>query len=308
MISHIKKSIVMSASFKQSVNDFQYFEKKLALIKKEGYYDYIEFYFEGDKNQCEKIKQLLEKNKFDSIFLAGFPMKKDRIDIADFDNEKRAGAIEAVKMLIDKAYYFESKKLVIVSAKTYENEEDREKAFGYLCESIKQLCRYAQIKAQSYTLDLTLEYFNDKGEPFYLIGPSEFARKLAECVLSEYDNFEITFDLSHSLQLREEPVQALSETKGYVNHIHLANCVISDKDDVFYGDKHPPFNISKGEVFDDGLVRFLKESHGNYSLVDKGKDIIIGLEVITPEGSEDDDIYHKSTEIFKKAMSQAQIM
>jgi sugar phosphate isomerase/epimerase len=297
----------MSASFKQSVNDSQYFKDKLQLVKKEGYYDYIEFYFEGDKNQCEKIKRLIGKNRFDSIFLAGFPMKKDKIDIADFDNEKRAEALEAVKRLIDKAYYFESKKLVIVSGKTYENEEDRKKAFGYLCESIKQLCRYAKTKAQNYTLDLTLEYFNDKGEPFYLIGPSESARQLAECVSSEYDNFEITFDLSHSLQLREEPVQALNETKRYVNHIHLANCVISDKKDAFYGDKHPPFNVSNGEVFNDDLIQFLKESCENDSLYDKGKDIIIGLEVITPEGCDDDDIYHKSTEIFKKAMVQAQI-
>ena len=52
---------------------------------------------------------------------------------------------------------------------------------------------------------------------------------LARQIVNKYDNFGITYDLSHVIQLKEDVEHSLIKLHDYTNHIHIANCVINDK-------------------------------------------------------------------------------
>ncbi|MDF2675056.1 MAG: Xylose isomerase-like barrel [Clostridiales bacterium] len=243
MEDRIVKSIVMPAFFKDTIYNDASFKEKLNIILKQNFYEGVEFYFNGSNEQENEVRKCLIESKLYSVFLAGNPMKRDNIDLGALDEDKRLYSVSFVKQLIDKAYFYGSKKMLILSGKVPCSEEDSQKAFLHLVESIKELCKYSVKKTQSYVLDITLEYFNNTGEPYFLVGPYSLALELVKAVQEDCKNFEITFDLSHSIQLKEEPVNALTQLSQYVTHIHLANCVINDSSNPYFGDRHPPFNV-----------------------------------------------------------------
>jgi hydroxypyruvate isomerase len=299
----IVKSVVMPALFKDSICNEESFKKKIDIICRQGFYDGVEFYFNGDEKQQDEVRQCLAESKLYSVFLAGNPMKANNIDLGDLDENRRKYSVDYVKKLIEQAYFYRSKKMLIVSGKSHGSKEHSDKAFLHLVDSIKELCKYSMSKSQNYILDITLEYFNDKGDPFFLIGPYSIALDLVKAIQEEYKNFEITFDLSHSIQLKEEPVNALTQLSEYVSYIHLANCVTCDKENRFFGDKHPPFNIKEGEVDDEDLLNFITSIRGLKCFNRSDKKSVIGLEVITPSDTDEMEVFYSMTSIFEKTIN-----
>lgn len=299
----IDKSLVIPSIFKGTVHDSGRLVQVLKGICKDRLYNTAEFYFKGGMEQEEEVRDALDFYGFKSIFLAGVPLKEGSLDLCHLEDIKRECAVNLVKELIDKAYYFRSGKIMIVSGKNYDGREEKEKAFNNLIKSVCSLCEYAKQKATDYVLDISLEYFNNKGEPYFLIGPNSDAKRFAEAVRGKYDNFELTFDLSHCLQLGENPIQSINNIRQYVNHIHLANCVIREKSSVFYGDKHPPFGVEHSEVTKEFLYGFLKQlkEAGFFTCAHKNK--VIGIEIIAREGMKESDVYREGTDIFNECIT-----
>jgi sugar phosphate isomerase/epimerase len=126
---------------------------------------------------------------------------------------------------------------------------------------------------------LHLESFNNAGEPWLLMGPTARCLELARDVAKGHPNFGLTFDLSHALQMGEDALRSLLSIRRYCSHVHLANCVIRDRADPLFGDKHPPFGHPGGEVdapWLAGFVRGLREG-GFFA----GREVTVGAEVIT---------------------------
>jgi sugar phosphate isomerase/epimerase len=298
MVETLYKSLIISTLFPKSLYDAEYLIQVLNEISDSNFYNTVEFYFEGSDEDRALIKQALLKYKLDSVFLAGYPLKMNQLSLGDLDPAKRKQAIDSVINSIDQAYYYGSKKMLILSGKNYIQESDHKQSIEELEESVIELCSYAKDTAEDYVLDVTLEPFNDKGEPFFLIGPTGLTAEFAERVTNECNNFQLTFDLSHAVQLGEDPVESLSCLYKYVKHIHIANCVM-DPTSEFFGDKHPPINFKGGEIFEEDIYRFISHASklGFFNQVS-----MMGIEIITPQNSNELDLYRETTKIFKKSL------
>lgn len=298
----MKKSAVLIGFFPDSVSDINEFERALQAVRSHSFYDTVEFYFEGTDDEKKAVKSMLEKDRFSSVYLAGFPMKRDRVNLGDLDTSKRQYAIDKVQQLIDEAYYYGSEKMLFVSGERYATEEENERSFELLVQSVHQLSQYAENVATDYVLELCLEFFNDQGEPFYLLGPTEQSKRLIEQAqrLGAGEHLKLTFDLSHVIQLQEDPYQSLTTLWPFTRHIHLANCVTQHPNDPFYGDKHPPFGWANSDVDEDMVLDYV--SH----IVSMNPDnqVILGVEIITPKGRDRFTELQMATQIFKKALKK----
>lgn len=299
----VHKSIIVSAFFRDTMKDGSKLVEVLRRVKEDGWYDTVEFYFEGDLTQNCDVKNTLEELGFNSVYISAIPMKVLKLNLCDLDKSKRGYAINRFKGWIDLAYYFGSRKILIASGETYTNKNERKLAVENFKDSVMELCKYAQLKAKDYVLNLTLEYFNDIGEPFFLVGPSTEAKELCDIVTRDYKNLELTFDLSHVVQLREDPIKSFSLVKQYVNHVHIANCVIKNPDSIFFGDKHPPINIKDGELSEDSMRDFIEGIKNEGFFTESSNNKIIGIEIITPQQMDSMSVYKESSDIFLRNLS-----
>jgi len=102
---------------------------------------------------------------------------------------------------------------------------------------------------------------------------------MARSLQQDHPNFGLTFDLSHALQMGEDPLASLLSIRSCCRHVHLANCVIRDRSDPLFGDKHPQFGHPGGEVDVGGLVSFvLGLAEAGFF---EGGPVVVGAEVIT---------------------------
>ena len=80
------------------------------------------------------------------------------------------------------------------------------------------------------------------------------AKRYAEEIRAEYDNFGLMVDLSHIPLLHETIEESLLPIKDYIIHAHMGNCVVKDPDLPAYGDAHPRFGFPGSENDVDELV------------------------------------------------------
>jgi len=177
-----------------------------------------------------------------------------KLNLNSFDEAERQEAVDEVKAGVDEAYEIGAKTLAFLSGKD-PGEEGREQARKLLVSSIKEICDYAKSKGD---LGITLEIFDQEIEKKCLIGPAKDARRVAEEVREEFDNFGLMVDLSHLPLLKETPAQAIIPVKDYLVHAHMGNCILRDKNHPAYGDQHPRFGIEGGENDIEELVIFLR--------------------------------------------------
>jgi sugar phosphate isomerase/epimerase len=298
MMIHGPRSIVINGLFPDTVHDPDRFAEAAEKVAQSSVYDTVEFYFEGALRDEEKVREALAAHGFRSVFLAGYRLKKDQLRLGDLDRKAREEAVAAVRTLIDRAYFYGSRKMLILSGARYSDPAQNERSLRHLEESLVELCRYAEQMAGEYVLGLTFEHFNDRGEPHFLVGTSEAMLWLAQRVSSVCGNFEVTFDLSHALQLGEDPERSLEMLAPHVKHIHLANCVIRDPGSPFYGDRHPPLGWEGGEVDLERARRFLSRAR-NLGLLDPSRGTVVGVEILTPPHVDAWSLYSETTQAFR---------
>ena len=211
-------------------------------------YDVIELYYDGP--DAGRVQRAARDSGLEVIFLAAFFMKPLGLDMGAADQTERRSAVSQVKGLIDRCLSYGAGTLMVISGPEREDPAERDRAMDRLADSLIEVCGHAREAG----ITITLEYFNNVGEPRLLVGPTATAARLARRVRERAENFVLTFDLSHALQLGEDPAAGLVEIADVCSHVHLANCVIGDPASPLFGDKHPRFGHPEGEV-DAGYVR-----------------------------------------------------
>jgi sugar phosphate isomerase/epimerase len=169
-----------------------------------------------------------------------------KLSLNNPDEGGRRAAIEEVKQSLDAAYFFGSRLCVVLTGPD-PGEAERERGLDLLVDSCNQLCQYCKDQAKDYVCYLSVEQFDDKHDKKCLIGPSDITARLAERVRESHDNFGITVDLSHIPMIGENYYDWLGTLQPYIVHVHAGNCLISDQQDVAYGDMHPRFGYPGGE-------------------------------------------------------------
>lgn len=164
------------------------------------------------------------------------------MNINDLDEEKRCKAVESLKKGIDEAYELEAAGFSFLAGK-YE-EQTKNESFDALLKSTRELCEYSKSKGD---MPVVLEVFDYDIDKKSLIGPVDLAKRYAEEITKEYDNFGLMVDLSHIPMLHESIEESILPISKYIKHAHMGNTVIKDSSMPAYGDQHPRFGFPNSQ-------------------------------------------------------------
>jgi len=271
--------------------------QSLECICNDDYFGAVEVTSMKDAEVRRKAIELVKKAGMAVGFGAQPVILINKLDLNSTDAGERAGAVEAVKRAMDEAVEWQPAGFAVLSGPD-PGPERRAEAKSALIESLKELCGYS---AERGELPVLLETFDRK--PFgknCLIGPTEEAVAVADCVASEFSFFGLMLDLSHMPLLEETADQMLRTAAPFLKHIHVGNCIMKDPDNPAYGDGHPRFGAPGGENDVEELAQFLRVL-GDVGYIGPGKRNIVSFEV-KPYGSETpEDVITGAKETMDKA-------
>lgn len=252
-------------------------------IVRDSYFTAIELTWIKDSAVKKAVKKLLEQSHM-TVSYGGQPrLLTTGLNINDLDEAGRGKAVMTLKEGIDEAYEMGAVGFVFLSGK-YE-EATKEQSYKALVKSTKELCRYAASKG---SMRVVLEVFDYDVDKKSIIGPVDLAKRFAEEIRAEHDNFGLLVDLSHLPLLRETAEKAILPVKDYIAHAHIGNAVVKDPAMPAYGDAHPRFGFPNGENDVDQLVSFLRVLK-EIGFLNTQNPPIVSFEV-KPWGDEDPDL------------------
>lgn len=226
----------------------------LQKIAEDDYFNAIEISWIKDATAKQAAKKILDTSHMTVAYGASPRLLTTGYDINSLDEDMRQTALATLKEGIDEAYEMGAVGFSFLSGK-YPGDDKKEAAMQALINSTIELCNYAKSKGN---MMVELEVFDRDVDKKSLIGPAADARDFAAEVRKQCDNFGLIVDLSHIPQLNETPEQAILPVKDYLTHVHLGNCILSDKAHPAYGDKHPRFGIAGGVNDVKETVEFLR--------------------------------------------------
>jgi len=229
----------------------------LSQIAADNFFSAVEVTWMKDRKVRAEAAQLLATAGMEVIFAAPPALMQQGLSLCDLDRAGRQRAVDACQRLVDEAYELGAA-IMMVHSGPDPGESARGEATEALIDSLRRLCEDAQQKAGERMLAISLENFDRDLDRRFLIGPTEEAARLAERVWREYSNFGLTLDLSHLPLLREKVDEAVLAAVDHLIHVHLGNCVVSDRGHPAFGDRHPRFGIPGGAVGVAEMKRFLE--------------------------------------------------
>jgi sugar phosphate isomerase/epimerase len=254
--------------------------KKIAV---DDYFTAIEVSWIKDPQTRGQVKKMLEQSHM-SIGYGGQPrLLTTGLNINDLNEEGRKKAVDTLKEGIDEAYEIGAKGFAFLSGK-YE-EATKEDSYKSLLTSTKELCEYAKSKGD---IKVILEVFDYDIDKKSIIGPAPLAKRFAEDVNKEHDNFGLMVDLSHIPMIHETCEESILPIKDYLVHAHMGNTVIKSPECEAYGDMHPRFGFPNSENDVDELVEYLRVLL-DIGFLNKENPPIVSFEV-KPWKDEDSDI------------------
>lgn len=249
---YMKVGLIHFMAFPSTIKGEGPILETLRKIAIDDYFNAIEISWIKDVQIKERARQMLEQSHMTIAYGAQPRLLTTGLNINSLDEDVRLQALNSLKEGIDEAAYMGAKGLAFLSGK-YE-EETKEESYKALVKSIKELCAHGKSKG----INITLEVFDYDVDKKSLIGPVALAKRLAEEIREEYDNFGLMVDLSHIPQLHETIEESILPIKDYIVHAHLGNCVVKDPSMAAYGDQHPRFGFPNGENDVPEIVRYLK--------------------------------------------------
>ena len=228
-------------------------EETIRKIATDDYFDAIEITWIKNEETRIKVKKMLDSSHL-TVAYGGQPrLLTTGQNINDIDLGRRNLAITNLKEGIDEAYAMGAIGFAFLSGKYIEDR--KEEAYQALVESTKDLCTYAKLKGDLKIVHEIFDYDIDKCS---LVGPVDLAKRYAEEVCKDFNNFGLMVDLSHLPIIRESARESLMPIKDFIIHSHMGNCMIKDKNDPAYGDAHPRFGYPGGENDVNELIEYLR--------------------------------------------------
>ncbi|MGL4398752.1 MAG: sugar phosphate isomerase/epimerase family protein [Luteolibacter sp.] len=228
-------------------------EETVRKIALDDYFDAIEISWVKDPETRAKVKKILASSHL-SVAYGGQPrLLTTGQNINSLDETERNIALSNLKEGIDEAYELGAGGFGFLAGRYA--EETKEEAYQALVKSTQEICAYAKSKGD---IKIALEVFDYDIDKCSLIGPVALAKRYAEEICTEFDNFGLMVDLSHIPIIHESMRESLIPVKDYIIHAHMGNCMMKDKTDSAYGDNHPRFGYPGGENDVEELVEYLK--------------------------------------------------
>lgn len=283
MRKYMKVGLIQFMAYPSVIKGEGPIEDTLRKIALDDYFEVVEVTQIKDAEVRKRAKKMIDTAHMEVAF-GGQPMLLTTgQNINDLDETARQKAVATLKEGIDQAYELGALGFAFLSGKY--PEDNKEAAYQSLVKSTKELCKYAKAKGD---MKVVLEVFDYDIDKKSIIGPVALAKRYAEEITKEYDNFGLMVDLSHMPLLRESPEESILPIKEYIVHAHMGNCVMKDPGLPAYGDAHPRFGFPCGENDVDELVEFLRVLL-KVGFLNTEKRPIVSFEV-KPVGDEDPDL------------------
>lgn len=219
--------------FPDSRRDLDAFRRTAAFLQERGVKG-IEFYHDGP--DVNRIGSVLADYDLDAIFIAVIPSKEKKLWLCDKNPAGREAAMTMMRGFLDYVRDNGIKKVMINSGRW---GDDIPGELDALAESVAEIFEYAAKRNQP--LELSLEPCDDHMDVFHLLGPYRRTLEFVERVNALGYPLTLTMDSAHTAETWENFTEAVTAVKKYCNHVHFANCNISQTDNPLYGDKHVGF-------------------------------------------------------------------
>lgn len=253
--------------------------KKIAV---DDYFDAIEVSWIKDSDIRAQAATMLAGSRLKVRYGAQPRLLTTGLNPNALDEADRIAAEATLLEAFEEAKELGSPGIAFLSGK-YE-EATKEEAYAQLVKTTKNLCKRGKEKGMGVILEI-FDYDIDKAA---LIGPTSLAKRFAEEITAEYDNFGLMVDLSHIPMYYESLEQSLDPIKDYIVHLHIGNTVIKDPTLPGYGDQHIRFGFPGSENDVDELRDFLAHCI-KIGILKEGDPKVVSFEV-KPFGNEDSDV------------------
>lgn len=272
-------------------------------LAKDDFWDVIEVKRSEEPGVHQALKKLADQAGM-KIGVGAQPwLLSQKLSLNDPDEAGRKAAIDEVKKSIDAAYEMDARIVALLTGKD-PGPAERDHQLDLLVDSLTQLCKYSQDKAQDYVAWISVETFDYDIDKACLLGPTD---RSAECIsrvkAAGVSNIGLTIDLSHLPMLREDYAECLSLAAEHLIHVHVGNCVCADPSLPGYGDLHPRFEYPGGENGVNELRLFLEAlTYIGYfkSEVPTAKPIVT-FEVKPMPGEDSEIVLAQTKRVFRRA-------
>lgn len=254
MRRYMKVGIILHMAFNGLAGGEGPILESLRKVVKDDYFDVVEITHIKDPKVRQEAKEMIACGHMEVIYGGQPLLLMNGLNVNHLDEEERRKAVDMLKKGIDEAYEIGAKGFSYLAGQ-YE-EETMEDSFQALLASSREILTYAKEKGE---MPITLEVFDYDIDKKSLIGPADRAKRLAETLTKEYDNFGLLIDLSHIPMLHETLDENIDPIREYVLHAHMGNTVISDENLPGYGDTHPRFGFPGGENDVEELAEYLRK-------------------------------------------------
>jgi sugar phosphate isomerase/epimerase len=302
--------LVHYVAFPQHLGGEGPIDETLGVVLADDVFNTLEISWIKSETMKQRVCKMLEHSGKRIVFSGGPPYAYQHINLSSLDPEERAHSLELAKRLIDDALLFGACIHLITGGPDTEPAL-RDRARDALVHSIVELSDYADAQGKKPPLCLSLEPVDRAVHRKGLVGPIAEAVEVAHKVHDLGGKLYLTIDQSHLAQLGEKPDNALALSDDFLDHIHLANCVISDPQNPLYGDEHPRFGVPGGVHNLPELVAFLKILQGRGYFRREppyGGWPIISVEVKPIEGEDSVQLLKTTREVLVEAFSQVDVL
>ncbi len=177
-------------------------------ILEDDYFDVIEMTWIKKDTIRNSVKKMLDTSAIDMYYGAQPRLLTTGLNPNAIDEIERQKAEDTLIEGIEEAAELKAKGFAFLSGK-YE-KATKDKAFDALVKTTVELCKHAK---KAGVPKIALEVFDYDVDKCSLIGPVELAKKYAEAVCAQVDNFGLLVDLSHLPLLRESAEESLLPIK-----------------------------------------------------------------------------------------------
>ncbi len=253
MQKFMKVGLIHFMAYPETMKGLDNIIPTLKKVVTDEYFEAVEITWMKDPEVRKQAKKLLETSHM-TVAYGGQPrLLTTGMNINDLDEAKRLEALANLKEGIDEAYEMNAVGFAFLSGKY--QEDTKEQSYEALVKSTRELCAYAKSKGD---MKVSLEVFDYDIDKKSIIGPVELAKRFAQEICSEFDNFGLMVDLSHIPMIHESLEENLMPIKDYISHAHMGNTVIKDPSCEGYGDTHPRFGFPDSENDVEELTDYLK--------------------------------------------------
>lgn len=237
----------------QAIQDASYHRTSLASLLQDDRFDALDCWiWASEPWRSEEIRLMRDSNKHINYNI-GDRFGEKVSCFASLSSSEQQYAWDTFRREADMAMAVGAKKVVIGSGP--DNTQNRQAAMVAYGDFIQKACAYLP---QSITLNI--EPTDRDMDKYFLFGPlDESAEFVMNLRAQGVTNLAILLDMGHIPLLHEQICTAIRKLAACLGHIHLGNCIVSNRQHPLFGDKHVAWGEQDGVYQESDVAVFLAD-------------------------------------------------